>query len=153
MDVRKNRTNLEYTDKTYVNEDGKTLCILTFKIKLNSSPFNSLGLTYEEVNKICKHGDFVAYGPFITSEYVEFQTIAQSSVNEGDKYDQVFGERLALTRAQSKAYMVAQLFYAHVANYFDKKAILAESFMDNCYAVWKKCLNHAQELEDNKYKK
>lgn len=151
MDVRKNRTNLEYTKKEFIIENNKTICNLTFKIKFTNPPISFFNIPYNDFKKICEHGDLVGFNPFVTEDYVEFQTSAQASVSPNDNYDAVFGERLSLTRAQAKAYMIAQMFYAHVVTYFDEKAVAIQDLMNNSYDSWRKCLNHANELEQRKY--
>jgi len=151
MDVRKNRTNLEYVKKEFFVDGNKTICNLTFKLKLTNPPMKFFNLTFENLKTICNNNDLKSYNPFIVGEYVEFQVSARASKTANDENDPIFAERLALTRAQSKAYMVAQLFYAHLSVFFESLAQASTEMMNNAYSSFRKCNIHAVELEDRKY--
>ena len=97
---------------------------------------------------------------FINSNYdieknlgvCKFKVSGKAKAADEDKFDETFGKRLAKTRAQEKAFIVANNLYCDIAEFVDKLVLRDfENLIDGTEDAYFKCLDHEDDLTNEKF--
>lgn len=104
------KTGISILNTEYIVNNNVTVCRLTVKLKLIESP------AYPYLNDEAWRKKF----PNIHPSGV-FTVTSKARCSKADKYDSVFGERLAKSRAEAKAFKVAYRFWGFNYRYLDNK--------------------------------
>ena len=145
-----NKTNVRYVRTNYSNVMNPVECRLTYEIDINRYPLNNIQVSSNLIEKVSRelNCSYIKYDK--RSNYpttVAFTVTAQADCdNDQDKYDRVIGERIALTRAQAKAFEKTCKFYDKIAYYVDDALCNMVSIIDNSWGAANKCWKHAKEI-------
>lgn len=152
MFEQKRKTNVQYVDVKYYSGKSTVVCKLEFEIDLNKIPgvwnwidnpniqnflidsctwegarFN--GSSYDDCGKVC----FIVEG--------------KSKASGGDVFDENVGKRVALTRAQTMAFTVAETFYDGLLTIIYRNMMQGlEDLAEGAYISKEKCKHHVYEL-------
>lgn len=74
--------------------------------------------------------------------------IACAKCHPDDKFDLEEGKKIALTRAQAKAFNEAKQYYSNVMKVYQTYVNMYEKLIAGCEDAKAKCLSHANELID-----
>lgn len=74
--------------------------------------------------------------------------IACAKCHPDDKFDLTEGKKIALTRAQAKAFNEAKQYYSNVMKVYQTYVNEYEKLIAGCEDAKSKCLSHANELID-----
>lgn len=151
------KTNLTYVRKSYgVNPKKKFVkCVLDYEINLDKIP----GIQYlaqmpdfeNYINTLAYQYNVPVYDTDcegIPSEYgvIMFTTEGMAQCADGDTFDESLGKKLALTRAQRKAFSNADEFYGNLCD-------ITENVFEGLYCLQygalkssTKCKIHEHEL-------
>jgi hypothetical protein len=143
--MAKNKTGVTYENiKYYVSEDNRvTACVLECFIDYKYvQPM--YGLSMENRSRFLKVLDDLNISMDACGLY--FQTRGISKVNNGDTYNKVFGERLALSKAQQLAFSKANRMYWHLTNLVANEIEKLDLYVSGTYNVTDHCENHVEEL-------
>lgn len=139
------KTKVVYTgEKFFVNEEKKTVaCVINFEINLL------------EIKAVQRMFDDPEFRDFINSNYdieknlgvCKFKVSGKAKATDEDEFDETFGKRLAKTRAQEKAFIVANNFYCDIAEFVDKLVLRDfENLIDGTEQAYFKCIDHEVDL-------
>lgn len=137
-------------EKFFVNKKKKTVvCAIDFEINL---------LEIDAVQRMLGDKQFsnfiasISYDSEFNFGICKFKVSGKAKATDEDEFDEEFGRRLAQTRAQEKAFMVASDLYNEIADVLHKLV-----FRDVCMLVdgseqsfWK-CINHENDLINEKF--
>ena len=144
------KTKVVYrSEKFFVNEEKKTVvCVINFEINLL------------EIKAVQRMFDDPEFRDFINSNYdieknlgvCKFKVSGKAKAANEDKFDETFGKRLAKTRAQEKAFIVANNLYCDIAEFVDKLVLRDfENLIDGTEQAYFKCLDHEDDLTNEKF--
>ena len=144
------KTKVVYrSEKFFVNEEKKTVvCVINFEINLL------------EIKAVQRMFDDPEFRDFINSNYdieknlgvCKFKVSGKAKASDEDKFDETFGKRLAKTRAQEKAFIVANNLYCDIAEFVDKLVLRDfENLIDGTEQAYFKCLDHEDDLTNEKF--
>ena len=144
------KTNVYYLDQKYnVNEKKRCVhCRLTFGIKMHNIP---------GIDMLERNDEFLAFMDYITDidsigEYDNEKNMfvatveAMSRCDDSDVFDEDFGRKLALTRAQKHAFSLASLFYQEIKMILAKTLKELNDFEFNCDVSKENCQQHCWDL-------
>ena len=144
------KTKVVYTgEKFFVNEERKTVvCVINFEINL---------LEIKAVQRLFDDQEFC---DFININYdieqnfgvCKFKVSGKAKAADEDEFDETFGKRLAKTRAQEKAFIVANNLYCDIAEFVDKLVLRDfENLIDGTEQAYFKCIDHEVDLTNEKF--
>ena len=144
------KTKVVYrSEKFFVNEEKKTVvCVINFEINLL------------EIKAVQRMFDDPEFRDFINSNYdieknlgvCKFKVSGKAKVADEDEFDETFGKRLAKTRAQEKAFIVANNLYCDIAEFVDKLVLRDfENLIDGTEQAYFKCIDHEVDLTNEKF--
>ena len=144
------KTKVVYrSEKFFVNEEKKTVvCVINFEINLL------------EIKAVQRMFDDPEFRDFINSNYdieknlgvCKFKVSGKAKASDEDEFDETFGKRLAKTRAQEKAFIVANNLYCDIAEFVDKLVLRDfENLIDGTEQAYFKCLDHEDDLTNEKF--
>ena len=144
------KTKVVYTkEKFFVNKEKKTVaCVINFEINLL------------EIKAVQRMFDDPEFRDFINSNYdieqnfgvCKFKVSGKSKASDEDEFDETFGKRLAKTRAQEKAFIVANNLYCDIAEFVNKLVLRDfENLIDGTEQAYFKCIDHEDDLSNEKF--
>ena len=144
------KTKVVYTgEKFFVNKEKKTVaCAIDFEINLL------------EIKAVQRMFDDPEFRDFINSNYdieknlgvCKFKVSGKAKASDEDEFDETFGKRLAKTRAQEKAFIVANNLYCDIAEFVDKLVLRDfENLIDGTEDAYFKCVDHEDDLTNEKF--
>lgn len=146
----RNRTKVRYVKTRYFYQDDKTLCFLTYEIDINDWPFNNIKINADRILNIANELDMSYYDVDNKTNFpttIAFTTVGTASCDTTtDTYDQGVGERIALTRAQAKAFERTCLFYDKLSQELHTTLNDMRRLINNCWDAGNKCWNHCKKL-------
>lgn len=140
------KTNVHYVDTHYfINYEKKTVvCKLTCQIPL------AVIKHPEAVMKLPRTNAFITSHKIVEDQKVGavlFTVISKAKCATEDAFDKELGKKIALTRAQAKAFTKASNFYGTLLKLINEE--LCDNLFDlesNCYNSATTCYEHAYEL-------
>ena len=151
---KKTYVTYAYTDYVVRKEQNQVICQLKFHIDL---PEDIAKLTSYliEFNKDIKKffEDLNLYNYCEDSEYVFIggTTYGYADCMNDDEFDDSFGKKLAQTRAQMKAFDIANKVYLKIVSEYNKLSTKLNDLALNAQHAGNSCFLHTKELIDNKY--
>lgn len=150
------KTNVTYANKSFgVNTKNKEVnCTLTCEINLDKVPCIEFLENKERYAKLItdlvykKHMklyDFTESGVQTEHGVLTFTTTGKAKCSEMDEFNEVIGKRIALTRAQSKAFIVARDIYYDFSRIVSVDMIELYDMVQNCADSHDKCNMHVKE--------
>ena len=144
------KTKVVYTKENFfVNKEKKTIvCVINFEINLL------------EIKAVQRMFDDPEFRDFINSNYdieknlgvCKFKVSGKAKASDEDEFDETFGKRLAKTRAQEKAFIVANNLYCDIAEFVDKLVLRDfENLIDGTEQAYFKCIDHEVDLTNEKF--
>ena len=144
------KTKVVYTgEKFFVNEERKTVvCVINFEINLL------------EIKAVQRLFDDQEFRDFINSNYdieqnfgvCKFKVSGKANASDEDEFDEMFGKRLAKTRAQEKAFIAANNLYCDITEFVDKLVLRDfENLIDGTEQAYFKCIDHEVDLTNEKF--
>ena len=144
------KTKVVYTgEKFFVNEEKKmVVCVINFEINLL------------EIKAVQRLFDDPEFRDFINSRYdieknlgvCKFKVSGKAKASDEDEFDETFGKRLAKTRAQEKAFIVANNLYCDIGEFVDKLVLRDfENLIDGTEQAYFKCIDHEVDLTNEKF--
>lgn len=144
------KTKVVYTgEKFFVNKEKKTVaCAINFEINLL------------EIKAVQIMFDDPQFHDFINSRYdieknlgvCKFKVSGKAKASDEDEFDETFGKRLAKTRAQEKAFIVANELYCDIRDIVDKLMLRDfDNLIDGTEDAYFKCLDHEDDLTNEKF--
>lgn len=146
----RNKTNVKYNSINYLQmPNNSTKCRLFYEVSLNVYPFNKLLLNANEILKVAKKLKSTGIKYDKHTNYpigIMFITEATARCDNGDEYVKEVGERIALTRAQAKAFEKTCKLYDELCDRLDETIMSIINMIDNNWSAANKCWDHASEL-------
>lgn len=139
------KTGVKYTQVDYFKENNKLTCFLSWEI-----PYSFFGGKKVIMNNMKLFTQLDKIG-FIKENSISFQTFASSKLNKDDNYDEKFGKRLALTRAQRKAFKTSKRVYTLIYNTISKELFEIDKLFNGCDYAVSKLTEHINNLIEEKY--
>ena len=151
------KTNVTFFNPVYTvnRKKRKVHCLLEFEIDLSKIPgidFISNMPGYDELlekltNKYTGVADFAYYPDNRVYGSIIFKASGIATCSLDDKFDESLGEKIASTRAQKKAFLIARDFYQDIIlivfnNVYGKLG----SLFYGCNDTYKKCDKHEKNL-------
>lgn len=144
------KTKVVYTgEKFFVNKEKKTVaCAINFEINLL------------EIKAVQIMFDDPQFHDFINNRYdieknlgvCKFKVSGKSKATDEDEFDETFGKRLAKTRAQEKAFIVANELYWDIREFVDKLVLRDfDNLIDGTEQAYFKCIDHEVVLTNEKF--
>lgn len=144
------KTKVVYrSEKFFVNEEKKTIvCVINFEINLL------------EIKAVQRMFDDPEFRDFINSNYdteknlgvCKFNVSGKAKASDEDEFDETFGKRLAKTRAQEKAFIVANELYCDIAEFVNKLVLRDfDNLIDGTEDAYFNCLDHEDDLTNEKF--
>ena len=145
------KTKVVYkSEKFFVNEKKKTVvCTIDFEINL---------LEIEAVQRMLNDHQFsnfianISYDSECDFGICKFKVSGKAKATDEDKFDEEFGRRLAKTRAQEKAFSIANKVYNEIGD------VLCKLVFKDFYVLNEgteqalcKCIDHENDLIDEKF--
>lgn len=154
--MNRKKTSVRYLNVKYnVNPDKKVVtCVLNFGINLNTFPYASMLLHNDRIFDLFnkefsidmytdENGDM---NPYVTSQIIAFANCSQD-----DEFDEEFGKKVSLTRAQEGAFDTAAYIYDKIQNELLNIANIFDTRAENCIESISKCNEHVNYLINEKY--
>lgn len=146
----RNKTNVTYVRIKYTSMNNTTKCNLTYEINIDKWPL--CGLTIDS-NILFNAAEKLGAKYIITDKKTNypyafgFEVTAMASCDmDQDEYNETTGERIALTRAQGKAFEKTCKFYDLIQIEMKKIYDDVTRIIDNNWHAANKCWDHAKEL-------
>lgn len=144
------KTKVVYTkEKFFANKEKKTVvCVINFEINLL------------EIKAVQRLFDDPEFRDFININYdieqnfgvCKFKVYGKAKASDEDEFDETFGKRLAKTRAQEKAFIVANNLYCDIGEFVDKLVLRDfENLIDGTEQAYFKCIDHEVDLTNEKF--
>ena len=145
------KTKVVYkSEKFFVNDEKKTVvCVIDFEINL---------LEIEAVQRMLNDHQFsnfianISYDSECDFGICKFKVSGKAKATDEDKFDEEFGRRLAKTRAQEKAFSIANKVYNEIGD------VLCKLVFKDFYVLNEgteqalcKCIDHENDLIDEKF--
>jgi hypothetical protein len=151
------KTNVAFFSPVYTvnRKKRKVHCLLEFEIDLSKIPgidFISNMNGYNELlekltNKYTGVADFAYYPDNRVYGSIIFKSSGIATCSLDDKFDESLGEKIASTRAQKKAFLVARDFYQDISNIiFNNVYGKLRYLFYACNDTYKKCDKHEKNL-------
>lgn len=149
MKRNKNKTRVKYLNINYFVEGNRVSCDLYFTIQFSKTP--NMDFMVSRAAKICSKYNVVRDNThFDEHENVVFQPVFKlrgfATCHKSDKFDFETGKRIALTKAQRKAFNMAYKIYGELRC---MAAQLEEEFsklMSGSLYAFDDCDKHLEEL-------
>ena len=138
MKINATLVNTTIENVTENSNEVNVRCIS--KINLTKIP----GMDEEALDSILKAFPKVNYNDFL-SELI-YYTEANAKCSPEDTYDKVLGQRIAESRAQSKAYNIARRIYNIIMDNIADKFYRVRQLLENSYNCEVHCFLHQAEL-------
>lgn len=156
--MKKLKTKVHYLKPSYDfrPEKGQVICTLDFFINLNEIPCIETLWNNKKFQKLISRFRIYEYYDG-TYPDIEMTINGYADTNEGDTFDQEFGRKIALTRAQKKAFKIAREFYYDCFKiisdliYGNNVTLGLENLSINCHASYNNCHCHIRKLIFQKY--
>ena len=145
------KTKVVYkSEKFFVNKEKKTVvCVIDFEINL---------LEIEAVQRMLNDHQFsnfianISYDSECDFGICKFKVSGKAKATDEDEFDEEFGRRLAKTRAQEKAFSIANKVYNEIGD------VLCKLVFKDFYVLNEgteqalcKCIDHENDLIDEKF--
>lgn len=140
------KTSVKYVKKTfYVNAEKKTVtCKLDFTIDIPDGPLKFINDSDKAKNVLFKNGE--CYYDDNDVLHKKFSVVGVTKCTDNDTFDEELGKKLALTKAQAKAFVKSSEFYERfIAAIFDELSPLTDLEW-GCVDSAMKCWAHYKEL-------
>lgn len=152
----KNKTNVKYTNVKYeFDEQQKSVkCILDYDILLAKYPFNQLEFKLDFLTEALKECN--VSGIYLDEDVnfnVEMQSIGTATCHDNDTYDEEIGKRIALTRAQAKAFEKTCRVYDCICHKLSDVIDEGIRYINNSWTSANRCWEHVLEIDDCGIKK
>lgn len=140
------KTKVVYkSEKFFVNDEKKTVvCVIDFEINL---------LEIGAVQRMLNDDNFsnfitnISYDSECNFGVCKFKVSGKAKATDEDEFDETFGKRLAKTRAQEKAFIVANEFYCKVGDFIHKLMLKDfENLINGTEKAFWKCVDHERKL-------
>lgn len=147
----RNKTNVKYlSTEYYYSYYNQVQCYLTYEIDLSKWPIYGFKI---DADLLIKIGNTLGMDKYVVEKKTNYPTkfvftvSAMSKCDENkDTYDKTLGERIALTRAQAKAFEKTCKFYDLIQIELDKSFSEITRAIDNNWHAANKCWDHAKNL-------
>lgn len=145
------KTKVVYTkEKFFVNKEKKTVaCVIDFEINL---------LEIGAVQRMLNDNQFsnfiasISYDSECDFGVCKFKVSGKAKATDEDEFDETFGKRLAKTRAQEKAFIVANELYWDIREFVDKLVLRDfDNLIDGTEQAYFKCIDHEVDLTNEKF--
>lgn len=150
------KTNVVYGNTEYVvrSNQNQVICILDFSIKFTqelSGLTSNIIFDNKDTRKFLNDNNLTYRWINEDELYIYGKTYGYADCLPEDEFDDVFGKKLAQTRAQMKAFDIATKVYNE---FYSKYQVIANKFItlanSSDYSA-DKCSLHANDLILNKY--
>ena len=148
----RNKTNVKYSNIRYEQKGKVTKCFLTYEIETNRWPIMGYRVDASLLMKVANKLNFSSHTVNMDTFYptsFKFDVEATATCDTTkDAYDSDRGKRIALTRAQAKAFEKTCKFYDLLQIELDKSYNEITRIIDNNWHAANKCWDHAKKLEN-----
>lgn len=134
------KTGLMYVNKSFdINkETGTVKCTLYFSLLgRKDNPIFKIG-DNKTMNRICKSTN--------NTNFPYFTAVGTARCNKDDEFNEDFGKKLALTRAQEHAFIIASRAYGKIYNDLSNLSDMFYKYAYNCSFCVHDAKKHANEL-------
>ena len=145
------KTKVVYkSEKFFVNKEKKTVvCVIDFEINLLEIGAVQRMLNDNQFNNFIAS---ISYDSECDFGICKFKVSGKAKATDEDKFDEEFGRRLAKTRAQEKAFSIANKVYNEIGD------VLCKLVFKDFYVLNEgteqalcKCIDHENDLIDEKF--
>ena len=145
------KTKVVYkSEKFFVNDEKKTVvCVIDFEINLLEIGAVQRMLNDNQFNNFIAS---ISYDSECDFGICKFKVSGKAKATDEDKFDEEFGRRLAKTRAQEKAFSIANKVYNEIGD------VLCKLVFKDFYVLNEgteqalcKCIDHENDLIDEKF--
>lgn len=140
---KNNKTGVEYIDIRYVKNNSVTVCKLNCKIDIRHFSL-FYGLNHQMAEKFIKYVNEL--GMTYSHDGLYFSTKGLARLNSEDTYNEVVGERISLSKAQTLAFSKANRMYCMLGNLVEAALDELDVKVDGTCNVCEHCENHVNEL-------
>lgn len=146
------KTNVSYLSVFYpkVSKDNLTVCDLTFGLEISKIP---VFCNYDELemqavyNELAEMKSFQGIREFDDVPYLVFRVCSSTECHHEDDPSDLIGERIALTKAQEKAFNIASRVYKKIFTRAYNELFALGKMKMNCEKIEKNCVTHISELD------
>ena len=141
--MKKNKTGVEYVNIEYIYNNNVTVCVLDCAVNIKHvSSF--YGLNRQNAERFIK---FISnLGMEYDGDSVRFTVKGVTRLHNGDDYDKVTGERIALSKAQAWAFSKANRMYNFLGGLVNEELETLYEKVEGTYNVCAHCYKHVEEL-------
>ena len=141
--MNKNKTGVQYTNIEYIKSDNATICLLecTIAYKYVTPMF---GLCDDFRNKFMNLLE--SSNVYLDEDGLVFNVKGVTRFDKENEYDEVLGERLALSKAQTKAFTKANSIYYMLAEFYGSMMDKIGELITGTYNVVNHCEAHVVDL-------
>lgn len=138
------KTGVKYSDVKYFKNGSKYVtCKLTYEIVIPHELCGDYTIA-DVVERFSEdHTSFIGYN----SCNPEFVSVGVAKLDNRDSYDETTGKRIALTKAQAKAFQTAKALYDKISLELVSVAGEFHKYSVNCDSAKSDCLEHVQFLD------
>lgn len=142
------KTNVEYVQKDYfVNESKDTVvCNLLFQIDLDKIRSLVSLVNDQRIKDFINQFDPVVCFKHQNIGSLFFEVTGRADKNPTDNFDEDLGKKIALTRAQSQAFEIANLFYRDLNRKFMEVISDINYLVQGSHTSIVNCNTHVREL-------
>ncbi len=152
------KTNVVYTSKVFgVSEKNKTVkCVLTYEVNLDKIPGMSVMMELNDVRdyldsllceKSASISDIDSYWRVSENGVLSFKAEGFAACSPSDEFDEELGKKIALTRAQRKAFDKMAVMYSTLYDIvYNALCERLDGLEFGCTEAFAKCSEHIEEL-------
>lgn len=141
--MNKNKTGVQYTNIEYIKSDNATICLLECTISYKHV-IPMFGLCDDLRDKFMNFLE--SSNVYLDDDGLVFNVRGVTRFDKENTYDEVLGERLALSKAQTKAFDKANSVYYNLTMYWDEMFDKLNTLVSGTYNVAEHCEEHVAEL-------
>lgn len=143
--MKKNKTGVEYVNIEYIYNNNVTICVLDCSVNIKHvSSF--YGLSHQNGERFIKFISNLGMG--YDGDSIRFTVKSVTRLHNGDAYDKVTGERIALSKAQSLAFCKANRMYNFLGGLINEELETLYEKVEGTYNVCTHCYKHVDELSE-----
>ena len=143
------KTKVIYTsEKFFVNKEKRTVaCAIEFEINLLEIEAVQRMLTLPQFADFLNETDINLDYDEENFGVCKFKVSGKAKAADVDEFDEKFGRILAKTRAQEKAFIVANEFYCKIGDFIHKLVLKDfENLINGTEKAFWKCVDHERNL-------
>lgn len=141
--MNKNKTGVQYSNIEYIKSDNATICLLNCTIDYEKVRL-MFGLNEEYRIQFMNFLDKIHVT--LEDEGLVYTVKGVTRYDNENPYDEVIGERLALSKAQLKAFEKANELYYVLAELSDNMFTNLNHLINGTYNVAEHCEEHVNKL-------